>query len=57
VLLRRILGGGVEGRRRMIGMSGDLLDLGGREEMGGIVRVVDSEHMSGADNGLHIELK
>ena len=38
-------------------MSGDLLDLGGREEMGGIVRVVDSEHMSGADNGLHIELK
>jgi len=47
----------VEGRRRMSGMSGDLLDLGGREEMGGIVRVVDSEHMSGADNGLHIELK
>jgi hypothetical protein len=33
-----------------------LLKLGGREE-GGIVRVVDSEHMSGAGNGLHIELK
>ena len=51
------MGGGVEEQRRMSGMSGDLLDLGGREEMGGIVRVVDSEHMSGADNGLHIELK
>ena len=37
-------------------MSGDLLNLGGREERG-IVRVVDSEHMSRADNGLHIELK
>ena len=38
-------------------MSGDLLDLEGKGREGSIVQVVDSEHMSGADNGLHIELK
>ena len=38
-------------------MSGDFLTLEGKGRDGGIVRVVDSEHMSGADNGLHIELK
>lgn len=51
------MGEGVEGQRRMSGMSGDLLNLRGKGLEGGFVRVVDSEHMSGADNGLHIEVK